>query len=232
MSDLHVLIDGVGIRLSALPEAVDVGFAIENGIQHRIPVEQLVLVRVVVIEPPICLVSRLPISQPVIEVVFNPRQIGSPEDEIVIDLRRDRVPAAGRNDVPYKRGGCDDLTFRVELPGEWIVQLPPGVPSGVPRMRRIVEFGKVATIHLFSRHGEEPGAARAEVRTLIVAEKEKLVLADRPTQCAAKLVSLKRSPCDIEEVSRIGLFISQKLEYSATVFVGSRFGHHVDYRAP
>src|SRR5439155_5211692 len=29
--DLHILIEAVGIRLPALPEAIDVGFAIENG---------------------------------------------------------------------------------------------------------------------------------------------------------------------------------------------------------
>src|SRR5262249_18939055 len=48
---------------------------------------------------------------------------------------------------------------------------------------------------------------------------------------AAKLVSLERSYSVIEKIPRISFLVAQKLEQSPVVFVGSRFGHYVDYRA-
>src|SRR5438067_11359532 len=56
VSQLHILIEAGGIGLPTLPEAIDVRFAIENGIQHRITVEQFVLVGMVVIQTTIRLV--------------------------------------------------------------------------------------------------------------------------------------------------------------------------------
>src|SRR5205807_115150 len=119
-------------------------------------------------------------------------------------------PAAARDNVSQERSGCDDLAVRVELPAEWIVQLSPGVPSAILRVRRVVQLRKIALVHLFGGHSNEARAARAKVRALVVAKEEELVPADRPTERAPKLVPLERSDSLVEKVPSIGLLVAQK----------------------
>src|SRR5262249_5276011 len=147
-------------------------FAIENGVQQRVSIEQFVLVGVIVIQPPIRLMRRLPVGEPVVEVVFDFRAVGSTKNEIVVDLLSDRVPSVARDDVSKERSSRGDLTVRVEPPAEWIVQLSPGVPCAILRVRRVVKLGKIALVHLFGRHSNEARAARAKVRALVVAKEE------------------------------------------------------------
>src|SRR6266850_818901 len=78
------------------------------------------------------------------------------------------------------------------------------------------------------RNGNQPGVnAFVGTRSLVVGEKEDLILLDRTTYGSSELVLLEDVSPRGKEIFGIEVCVSQKLEAAAMELVGSRLGHNV-----
>src|SRR5690348_3978390 len=127
---------------------------------------------------------------------------------VLKQFRRNRIDAAGGNDVPWEG-----------LPCNGIHQLP----------------GDAGEITLTLRIGQDGSGISqryiAQERALVSTEEKEAVLLDRAAGAASELIALEEVMCWREEVAGIQVAVAQKLEGAAVQLVGAGFGDHVDNRA-
>src|SRR5207249_161357 len=109
--------------------------------------------------------------------------------------------------------------FPIRISGEWIKD-------------RHIEGAEVAVADGVGGYRRQQRSTRAPARSLVVSEKEELVLRDRSAQRPAKLVPAQRGrPCGLAEgVASIENVVLQVLEKAAMKLVAARFGLHLDDR--
>ena len=189
-----------------------------RGLGARIAAEQRVVRAMRVIDADVELVPVLRSRRRRHQVVGQP---GAGRRGIGVDqLRGDRIPAIGRNDVAGKRLSRER---------------PAGLGGGGERVVDRGDLTEVSAPHPLCRYRRHEHPADFLPEAVVVGKKEGAVLDDRTADGPAELVLLERRlglPGTIgEEVVRIKAVVAQEAVGHAVEGVAARLGDHVDLSA-